>query len=266
MLVNLENEKAELQKKEKELERMKVQVNQLMNSNKALADELSFQRKKWKKNVKMKQLNQQESERKWLQQRIRELDQAESVQQARALEQEMRREQEELTEEIEELDHTLERIEKIPDNFFNSLQEGDYVRYKDGNITGRIRSIQKNKVELEVGGIRMKVRKKDLRPGKEPLTIRKGKAIATDLQKKNIEIPNRIDIRGYSASEAEKELEQFLDEATMANMGELRILHGKGSGVLRKLVRDKLREYHHVQEVSHPPREQGGDGVTVVKL
>ena len=96
--------------------------------------------------------------------------------------------------------------------------------------------------------------------------MRRGKAVETDLMKKNTEIPNKIDIRGYSPSEAEKELEQFLDEATMSNMGELRILHGKGSGVLRKVVREKLREYHHVQEVSHPPREQGGDGVTVVKF
>lgn len=266
MLVNLENEKNELRKKEQELERAKVQVNQLMNSNKALADELSFQRKKWKKNVKLKQLNQQESDRKWLHEKIRELDQEEALQKARKMEQELRQEQKVLSGEIQELDDKIERFERIPEGFFKELREGDYVRYKNGNITGRIRSIQKNKVELEVGGIRMNVKKKDLRPGKEPLPVRKGKAVETDLQKKKMDIPNRIDIRGYSATEAEKELEQFLDDATMANMGELRILHGKGSGVLRKLVRDKLREYQHVQEISHPPREQGGDGVTVVKF
>lgn len=266
MLVNLENEKNELRKKEQELERTKVQVNQLMKSNKALADELSFQRKKWKKNVKLKQLNQQESDRKWLHEKIRELDQEEALQKARKMEQQLRQEQKVLSGEIQELDDKIEQIERIPDGFFKELREGDFVRYKNGDITGRIRSIRKNKVELEVGGIRMNVKKKDLRPGKEPLPVRKGKAVETDLQKKKMDIPNRIDIRGYSATEAEKELEQFLDDATMANMGELRILHGKGSGVLRKLVRDKLREYQHVQEVSHPPREQGGDGVTVVKF
>ncbi len=266
MLVNLENEKNELRKKEQELERFKVQVNQLMKSNKALSEELAFQRRKWKKNVKQEQLNQRETDRKWLQDKIRELENDEALVKARKIEAELREEKAELSAEIGALDEKIEQLEKIPAGFFDRLSEGDYVRYKDGDITGRIRSIQKNKVELEVGGIRMKVRKKDLRPGKEQLPLQKAKSIQTDLQMKKAEVSDRIDIRGYSAVDAEKELQQFLDDATMANLSELRILHGKGNGVLRNLVRDKLREYRHVTEVNHPPREQGGDGVTLVKF
>ncbi len=266
MLVNLENEKNELRKKEAELERMRVQLNQMMKSNQALSDELTLQRKRWKKNAKLQQLSQQESDRKWLQEKIRELEKTSAAEKARQLEEEIRREQVALSGEIEDLEESMQVIEKIPDQFFKNLKEGDFVRYKDGEISGRILSIRKQKVELEVGGIRMNVKKRDLRPGKEPLTVRRGRAVETDLKKKSIDIPNKIDIRGYTPSEAEKELEQFLDDATMANMGELRILHGKGSGVLRNLVREKLREYRHIQEVSHPPREQGGDGVTVVKF
>ncbi len=265
MLVNLENEKNELRKKEQELEKTKSQLNQLMKSNKVLSDELTFQRKKWNQNKKLENLNQKESDRKWLQGKIRELEDEDALAKARKLEAEIKIEKDELAEEIQILDQKLVKMEKIPEQFLKNLKVGDFVKYKDG-ITGKVSSIQKNKAELQVGGIRMNVRKQDLRPGKEPLPVRKGKAIDLDLRKKKTEIQQKIDIRGYSVIEAEKELQHFLDEATIANISELRILHGKGSGVLRILVRDKLREYNHVREISHPPREQGGDGVTLVKF
>ena len=266
MLVNLENEKNELRKKEQELTRTKSQLNQLMNSNKALSDELTFQRKKWSKNKKLENLNRKENDRKWLQEKIRELEKEEALAKARKLEAKLEAERNQLAEEIQNLDQKLIKMEKIPEQFLKNLKIGDFVKYKEGNITGKVSAIQKNKVELQVGGIRMNVRKRDLRPGKEPLPVRKGKAIDLDLSTQKTEIQQKIDIRGYSVIEAEKELQHFLDEATIANISELRILHGKGNGVLRNLVRDKLREYNHVRDVSHPPREQGGDGVTLVKF
>jgi len=266
MLVNLENEKNELRKKEQELARTKSQLNQLMNSNKALSDELTFQRKKWSKNKKLENLNRKENDRKWLQEKIRELEKEEALAKARKLEAKLEAERNQLAEEIQNLDQKLIKMEKIPEQFLKNLKIGDFVKYKEGNITGKVSAIQKNKVELQVGGIRMNVRKRDLRPGKEPLPVRKGKAIDLDLSTQKTEIQQKIDIRGYSVIEAEKELQHFLDEATIANISELRILHGKGNGVLRNLVRDKLREYNHVRDVSHPPREQGGDGVTLVKF
>ncbi len=266
MLVNLENEKNELRKKEKELQNTRKQLDQMMKNNKVLSDELTYQRKKWKKNKKLESHNRKESDRKWLREKIRELEDKEALAQARKLEADMQEEKKELASEIDQLDQNLTRMEKIPKDFFKTLKVGDFVKYKEGDITGKITSVQKNKVELQVGGIRMNVKKKDVRPGKEPLPVQKGKSIGTDLRKKKTEVQHKIDIRGYSMMEAEKELQNFLDEATIANVSELRILHGKGSGVLRTLVKDKLREYNHVREVSHPPREQGGDGVTLVKF
>ena len=52
----------------------------------------------------------------------------------------------------------------------------------------------------------------------------------------------------------------------MANASKLRIVHGKGSGALRRAVRQKLNEYNHDFTVTSPPREQGGEGVTIVEL
>jgi DNA mismatch repair protein MutS2 len=70
-----------------------------------------------------------------------------------------------------------------------------------------------------------------------------------------------------SKEEALRVLEKFVDNALLSNAAALRILHGKGDGILRKVVRQKLREYgSNVSRIYHPETENGGDGVTIVEL
>lgn len=266
MLVNLENEKHQLARQKAELEKTKKNVDQLIKNNKALADELAFQRTKWKKDRKQMELVQAEEGRRKLQQKIRELEQKESAAAARKMEAEKQKEKEMLSDQIEELDKNLVKLEKIPKEFFKDLKVGDFVRYKDGEVPGKITAIRKQQVELEMGAIRMMVRKKDLRPAKEPMKIRQKKSVDLQLREQPTRFEQKIDIRGYTISEAEKELDLFLDAAIMANASFLTILHGKGSGALRQVVREKLKEFPNILEISHPPREQGGDGVTIVKM
>jgi DNA mismatch repair protein MutS2 len=66
--------------------------------------------------------------------------------------------------------------------------------------------------------------------------------------------------------EATKVIEEFVDQAILADVSNLRIVHGKGNGSLRDAVKRKLREYRIEMEVYHPPAEQGGDGVTLVNM
>ena len=58
----------------------------------------------------------------------------------------------------------------------------------------------------------------------------------------------------------------FVDKAIVSNATHLRIVHGKGDGVLRKAVLKKLREYQDVLSCTHPDARDGGDGVTIVEL
>jgi len=61
-------------------------------------------------------------------------------------------------------------------------------------------------------------------------------------------------------------LQDFFDNALLANASLLKIIHGKGNGILRNTVRQIANEYKDVAELWHPPIEQGGDGITFVKL
>ena len=78
--------------------------------------------------------------------------------------------------------------------------------------------------------------------------------------------PAEIDVRGTAADDALLAVEQRLDEAFRAGLAELRIVHGKGTGTLRRAVREMLSKHALVRAHASAPPRQGGDGVTVVEL
>ena len=106
----------------------------------------------------------------------------------------------------------------------------------------------------------------DLVPANEPLDIKSSKSIKTDMISDSTTFESKIDLRGLTKEESLKLVESFVDKAMMTNATHLRILHGKGTGVLRDAVKRKLKEYSSISKVYHPPREQGGDGVTMVEF
>src|SRR5207237_715821 len=79
-------------------------------------------------------------------------------------------------------------------------------------------------------------------------------------------IAPELDLRGLTVDEALTLTDQRLDEAARAGVSELRIIHGKGTGTLRRAVRAMLREHPSVRGYRPAPSETGGDGVTEVDL
>jgi DNA mismatch repair protein MutS2 len=75
-----------------------------------------------------------------------------------------------------------------------------------------------------------------------------------------------IDIRGKRAEETENEIRKYIDEAILLNIPEITILHGKGDGVLREVVRDLLKRIPEVKHYEDEHIERGGHGITIVKF
>jgi DNA mismatch repair protein MutS2 len=75
-----------------------------------------------------------------------------------------------------------------------------------------------------------------------------------------------LDLRGLTVDEALLIIDQRLDEAARAGVGEMRIIHGKGTGTLRRAVREMLRKHALVKSHAEAERRAGGDGVTEVTL
>lgn len=76
----------------------------------------------------------------------------------------------------------------------------------------------------------------------------------------------KIDVRGYNTEDAIYEIDKFLDDSFIANLGEVTIIHGKGTGILRNNITEFLRKHRLVKTFSFGKYNEGGDGATVVKL
>jgi DNA mismatch repair protein MutS2 len=75
-----------------------------------------------------------------------------------------------------------------------------------------------------------------------------------------------LDLRGQNSEDALDRLETYLDKAYLAGMPFVRIIHGKGTGKLRQVVRDALRGHPHVRSFEDGGEKEGGEGVTVAKI
>jgi DNA mismatch repair protein MutS2 len=85
-----------------------------------------------------------------------------------------------------------------------------------------------------------------------------------DLNQKLAHFQLTLDLRGKRADEALSLLQRYIDDAILLNMNEVRILHGKGNGVLHQITRDYLHSVREVRKYQDAPLEQGGAGITVV--
>jgi DNA mismatch repair protein MutS2 len=79
-------------------------------------------------------------------------------------------------------------------------------------------------------------------------------------------IRSELDLRGLNVDEAWEMVEKYLDDAVLAGLAQVRLIHGKGTGALRQGLRDRLSAYPAVTDYRYAAPNEGGDGVTVVRL
>ncbi len=75
-----------------------------------------------------------------------------------------------------------------------------------------------------------------------------------------------INLIGRTVDEATEELEKYLDRAFLAGLPRVRVIHGHGAGILRRGVREFLRNHPHVAAITEAPQNEGGQGATLVEL
>lgn len=149
------------------------------------------------------------------------------------------------------------------------IREGDRVRITGQDGSGIVLSIQGKTASVQFGELKSMIKVDKL----EKITSAIEKEISSRLASTGINVHEKranfqstLDIRGKRVEEVTGLLDQFVDTAILLGHGELRILHGKGEGVLRKVVRDHLKRYREVASVADEHVERGGDGITVVVL
>lgn len=162
-----------------------------------------------------------------------------------------------------------------------SVRLGDKVHLRTLNTQGVVTSIAEEEAEVRVGNLRVRTRLADLQPlggssESEPAKRKKraqqvastpsqpAAAKAADILPASPGM--ELDLRGQRAEDALESLERYLDAAYLAGLPFVRIIHGKGTGRLRDVVRQALGGHPHVRSFEPGGEKEGGDGVTVAKL
>ena len=151
---------------------------------------------------------------------------------------------------------------------------GDIVRVDGQDTYGQVVEVKGKKAVVESNSLRMtiplarlqKTQKKTLPSDKTSRQNNRYQSIYEEINEKRKFFNPTLDLRGQRAEEALNELQHFLDEAQLLGEKELRILHGKGYGILKTLVRQRLNSHPDVQSCHSERLELGGDGITVVHM
>ncbi len=149
------------------------------------------------------------------------------------------------------------------------LAIGDTVRVRTMNQRGELLTLPdaRGEVEVQLGPLKMRARVADL----ERVSRRQARAgeerPALSLPAVVVDPPDmQLDLRGWRVEEALSEVDRYLNDASLAGMPFVRIVHGKGTGALRQAVRELLAHHPLVRSYSAPPANEGGEGVTVVSF
>jgi len=154
------------------------------------------------------------------------------------------------------------------------LKVGDKVRLKDNDMVGEVTQITAKYISVSVGSIisklaPVKVEKISNQQYKDKSRNTFRPVIHYDsesISRRKLSFKPTIDIRGERLNDALDIVMHFIDDATMVGVGQVKILHGKGNGVLREEIRKYLKTVPAVKSLHDEAVQQGGAGITVVEM
>lgn len=161
-----------------------------------------------------------------------------------------------------------------------TLEPGDIIYVTKLDQKGTVLSIRGKELEVQLGSLKINVKARDCKfvekaPREKPsakggangsLSGGGGRKRGSSFISKAQEAHRDIDIRGMMVDEAEMVLGKFLDDSVMAGLSQVLIIHGKGTGALRKGVHAYLKRHRNVASFNFADMSEGGTGATLVEL
>lgn len=266
LLVELEREKQHVNELRQRFAEKETKANLLVEQYEKLKSELDTQRNSLIKKAKAEALALISEANSKVEATIREIKEsqasAEVQRKARTLIKENKQKLEaDLTPE-EEPESTLQTL---PSG--QPFKPGDTVKVANQQAHGVIISIQKDKAVIAMGELKTTVALNKLQHVEvksKPTLMQVPKGVDINARMQNFS--SELNIIGVRGEDAMRKLRDYLDDALLLGIKQVRIVHGKGYGILRKLVRDELKRNSHVEAFYDEHIDLGGDGVTLVNL
>jgi DNA mismatch repair protein MutS2 len=272
-LQQLEIEKKEIRKKEFELKVADNLLNEVVTKYKNLLSDLEK-----KKNTLLKEANKEaqsliDKANAKIERTIREIKEAQAEKErTKELRQDLKGMKQQLEEDAKVISKNLKIEEKEKKNE-QDLQVGNMVRINEMEVVGEIIAISDTDITIEFGSVKLKttadkvvkISKKEAKKSvSNPAYLRK--AIMEDINEKAANFNLTLDVRGMRGEEALEAVAKYIDDASLLSIKNISILHGKGNGILRQLIRQQLSKMSCVQQMQDASLETGGHGITRVTL
>lgn len=144
---------------------------------------------------------------------------------------------------------------------------GDFVTVGESGTSGEVVDISGNQATILVNGMKIKSKIQKISVSSPPKRKKKQKTRSYGGSEQiDLSVKPKLDIRGYRGDAAIKELMHYLDKAVSRGLRQVEIVHGKGEGILKKLVHEHLEERQEIKSYNLAPWEHGGPGCTLVEL
>lgn len=264
-LQQLEVDKKAIRKKEQDLKIADQLLTEVVTKYKNLLAELESKKKQYIRDAAKEAKELIESANSKIERTIKEIKEAQAEKEKTK---ELRKELQETKEAIVKKGEAAAEPKKPKPADDGQLKVGDTVCIDDMQVVGEIIAISDTDATILFDSIKLrtspdKLRKVSRAEGRK--TMRKWQAgIADDLSEKAEHFELTLDVRGKRAEEALDIVEKYIDEAKLLSIKEVSILHGKGNGILRKLIREYLSHQHEIENFCDASLETGGAGITRV--
>lgn len=143
---------------------------------------------------------------------------------------------------------------------------GELVKNKDTDQVGEIVELKKDKALVIFGLIKMWMPTQELMPSKPEKKKKAAQSRGFNWVERQSTFQGEMDLRGVRTDEAKAKLTTFLDEAYALGHTQVKVVHGRGDGILRKMLREHLKSLNYVREYVNEHSDRGGDGCTIIHM
>lgn len=260
LIVQLERERNEVQEVRVGLEQKQLHVDKLMVHYAQLKQEIEFKKKELLAKAKEDALEIINQSNQLVENTIR------TIRETKADKEKTEKVRKELDTKRDKLEGEVQ-AEKVTVLVQDGFAPGDTVRIKGQYVVGEVVETKSKKVVVAFGGLRSSMDADKL----EKISLKEAKKIketfkGIDLNQSMLDFKPEIDLRGKRGDEALNDAMGFVDRAVILGFERLRIVHGKGDGILRKLLRENLKKLKVVDTIEDEHIDHGGQGVSVVVL
>lgn len=270
LLQNVEKNRIKAEEDRAEAAKLKAEIQRIRDEEAAKLDKIINQKEKMIERAKSEAFSITRQAKEEVDEIIKNLRRLETQRASKEKNRQIEQLRKELTDSMGSLQPTVKSmiVPKVASKEIKNLKAGEDIRVITLNQEGTVVSADDRKKEavVQIGIMKMTLPYKSLQRIKNQQQTTVTKKTRNVIKSKSGKVKGEVDLRGMNLEEATLEVEKYLDDATVAGLEQVTIIHGIGTGVLKSGIQDVLKRNKHVKKKRPGGYGEGGVGVTIVTL